>query len=57
VADFDGPFAHMLSTVGRLNIRPAGSSDTETLVGLAERLCEGVAPWRDPEEVLIAVRG
>jgi GNAT superfamily N-acetyltransferase len=38
-------------------IRSAKDSDSDLLVAMAERLQEGVAPWRDPEAVLEAVRG
>ncbi len=37
------------------HIRPARDSDTDLLVGMAERLQEGVASWRDPEAVRFAV--
>lgn len=35
----------------------AAPGDAETVLGLADRLTVGVAPWRDPDEVLAAVRG
>jgi arginine/ornithine N-succinyltransferase beta subunit len=37
------------------HIRPARDSDTDLLMGMAERLQEGVASWRDPEAVRFAV--
>jgi len=38
-----------------LVIRAAEDSDRDLLLELAERLQEGVAPWRDPQEVRRAV--
>jgi GNAT superfamily N-acetyltransferase len=38
-------------------IRAAQASDTSPLIEMAERLREGVAPWRDPQEVRRAVIG
>jgi ribosomal protein S18 acetylase RimI-like enzyme len=38
-------------------IRPATGADQDAVSALADRLCEGVAPWRDPEAVLTAVSG
>lgn len=35
----------------KLQIRPVRESDKDVLVEMAERLQEGVAPWRDPEAV------
>jgi len=40
-----------------MHIRPAQESDRDLLLELAERLQEGVAPWRDPEDVRRAVVG
>jgi ribosomal protein S18 acetylase RimI-like enzyme len=40
-----------------LHIRAAEDSDREALLAMAERLQEGVAPWRDPDEVRRAVVG
>jgi ribosomal protein S18 acetylase RimI-like enzyme len=40
-----------------LRIREAVAADEDAVIALADRLCEGVARWRDPEAVLIAVRG
>ena len=39
------------------DIRVARSSDSDVLVEMAERLREGVAPWRNPQEVRRAVIG
>jgi ribosomal protein S18 acetylase RimI-like enzyme len=38
-------------------IRLATRVDQEAVLALADRLCEGVARWRDPEAVVAAVRG
>ena len=38
-------------------IRRATAGDEDAVLALADRLCEGVARWRDPEAVLTAVRG
>ncbi len=43
--------------MGKPHIRPAQDSDKDLLMGMAERLQEGVAPWRDPEAVRLAVTG
>jgi hypothetical protein len=45
------------STLGDTHIRPAQESDRDLLMRMAERLQEGVAPWRYPEEVHHAVIG
>jgi GNAT superfamily N-acetyltransferase len=37
-------------------VRPAGSGDRAGVLGLAARLAEGVAPWRDQAEALVAGR-
>jgi GNAT superfamily N-acetyltransferase len=43
--------------VGGTHIRPAQDLDRDLLMGMAERLQEGVAAWRDPEAVRLAVSG
>ena len=40
-----------------MRIRAAEAADTGPLIEMAERLREGVAPWRDPQEVRRAVIG
>jgi GNAT superfamily N-acetyltransferase len=40
-----------------IRIRVARASDRDAIVGMAERLREGVASWRDPQEVRRAVIG
>jgi GNAT superfamily N-acetyltransferase len=40
-----------------MHIRSAQESDRDLLLELAERLQEGVAPWRDPDDVRRAVVG
>ena len=40
-----------------MRIRPATAADEVAVTALADRLCEGVARWRDSEAVLSAVRG
>ena len=39
-----------------IRIRPAGDADRAAVLGLAPRLAEGVAPWRDQAEALLAGR-
>jgi GNAT superfamily N-acetyltransferase len=39
-----------------IRIRPAGDDDRAAVLGLAPRLAEGVAPWRDQAEALLAGR-
>jgi ribosomal protein S18 acetylase RimI-like enzyme len=41
----------------RVVIRPYAASDHASLMALALRLTEGVAPWRDPQAVSDAVTG
>ena len=38
-------------------VRPAVTGDAAAVLELADRLQEGVAPWRDPRAVLDSVRG
>lgn len=38
-------------------VRPFSAADHDAVVRLADRLSVGVAPWRSPERVLVAVRG
>ncbi len=40
-----------------MQVRAYRADDHETVLALADRLVEGVAPWRDPTAVLTAVRG
>jgi len=40
-----------------VHVRPARPGDHAAVLGLAGRLTEGVAPWRDPAGVATAVRG
>jgi GNAT superfamily N-acetyltransferase len=40
-----------------IRIRVARASDRDALIEMSERLREGVAPWRDPQEVRQAVIG
>ncbi len=40
-----------------VHVRPARPGDHPAVLGLAGRLTEGVAPWRDPAGVATAVRG
>ena len=40
-----------------IRIRGAQASDGDAVIEMAERLQEGVAPWRDPQEVRRAVVG
>lgn len=40
-----------------MRIRDAQASDGDAVIEMAERLQEGVAPWRDPQEVRHAVIG
>ena len=40
-----------------IRIRDAQASDGDAVIEMAERLQEGVAPWRDPQEVRRAVIG
>jgi ribosomal protein S18 acetylase RimI-like enzyme len=40
-----------------VRIRPATGADEDAVLALADRLCEGVARWRDREAVVTAVRG
>ena len=40
-----------------IRIRVARASDRDALIEMSERLREGVAPWRDPQEVRRAVIG
>jgi ribosomal protein S18 acetylase RimI-like enzyme len=40
-----------------VRIRRATDTDEGAVLALADRLCEGVAAWRDSEAVLQAVRG
>jgi L-amino acid N-acyltransferase len=37
-------------------IRPATSADADKVLALADRLCVGVAPWREEDAVTAAVR-
>ena len=38
-------------------IRSATAADGDAVLALADRLCEGVARWRNPEAVVTAVHG
>ncbi|MGI9005086.1 MAG: GNAT family N-acetyltransferase [Streptosporangiaceae bacterium] len=40
-----------------VQIRPYQDADRDQVMALADRLTFGVAPWRDPDAVLAAVRG
>jgi arginine/ornithine N-succinyltransferase beta subunit len=39
-----------------IEVRPAGDADRDGILELAPRLAEGVAPWRDQAEALLAGR-
>jgi arginine/ornithine N-succinyltransferase beta subunit len=39
-----------------IGVRPADDADTGGILDLAPRLAEGVAPWRDQAEALLAGR-
>jgi GNAT superfamily N-acetyltransferase len=39
-----------------IRVRPAGDDDRDGILELAPRLAEGVAPWRDQSEALLAGR-
>lgn len=39
-----------------IQVRPVGDDDRAGILELAPRLAEGVAPWRDPDEALLAGR-
>jgi GNAT superfamily N-acetyltransferase len=49
--------ANTLLSVTEMRIRAAQAADTGPLIEMAERLREGVAPWRDPQEVRLTVIG
>lgn len=52
-----GRHSSYAAPVGATHIRPAQDWDKDHLLELAERLQEGVAAWRDPEAVRLAVSG